>query len=56
MSKNATCASKADGITTHIEAPEQGGKRYYRCEHCGSETIYGPDRILHHDGCPLEGR
>jgi hypothetical protein len=39
-------------ITRHRESYEQGGARYWRCEGCGSETIYGRDRILHREDCP----
>jgi hypothetical protein len=35
-----------------MEPPEQGGETYYRCEDCGSESIMGPDKILHLSNCP----
>lgn len=39
-------------ITEHRESYEQGGAKYWRCEGCGRETIYGRDRIPHAEGCP----
>jgi hypothetical protein len=42
-------------ITTHVEPEEVGGRRYARCENCGSESVedaHGETSILHDDDCP----
>ena len=43
-------------ITTEVEAPEQGGAAYLRCEGCGFEVI-GTDesRLPHADDCAHSG-
>lgn len=39
-------------VSFHREDPIVGGKRYVRCECCGSEAVPAePDKIHHDDGC-----
>jgi len=35
----------------HLEPQEYGGETFHRCTGCGRESIAGPSRILHRDGC-----
>jgi hypothetical protein len=41
------------GFSTHVEPREVGGARYWRCEHCGAESIRWTERMMgrqiHHD-------
>lgn len=43
-------------ITHHREPEDVGGERYARCEGCGSESIFGEDKILHDRECEHFGR
>jgi hypothetical protein len=38
----------APRVTEHLEHPDQGGARYYRCEGCGRESVY---ERLRRQGC-----
>lgn len=43
------------GYSEHVEPPEQGAKKYVRCDACGRELLVelgGRDPLLHVDGCP----
>jgi hypothetical protein len=44
------------GFSTHVEPREVGGARYWRCEHCGAESIRWTERMMgrqihHNDRC-----
>lgn len=42
--------------TQHIEPPEQGGKKYVRCEGCGRELLVdlgGIDNLSHKEDCEV---
>jgi len=44
----------APNYSYHREPVAQGGRRYVRCEGCGTEAIPArPERIPHRDGCPV---
>lgn len=45
-----------EGFTSHVEPHEVGGKRYWKCDHCGAESIYWraedmKSEFVHRDGC-----
>jgi len=59
MSKHDAAAQKradrldASNYTEHTEAPRVGGCAYWRCIHCGRESIRSKREVLHTEGCPL---
>jgi hypothetical protein len=47
----ATDESDDKLYTRHREPEKVGGERYWRCEECSGESIFGRDSILHYEGC-----
>lgn len=55
LARDGAALLEVPGYTEHVEPPEQGGERYFRCEACAREllcSLGGRENLLHVDGCP----
>jgi hypothetical protein len=49
--KTTQAEERTEQYTLHTEPEHVGGERYWRCEECGGESIFGRDSILHYEDC-----